>query len=234
MLSLRIGDNLAMVMLPFADKILIEKQFINLNYAIQKKIYNVSVTYNINNILLDDKAIKAFNKFNSSEEKLKFLKQYSNKFLFYQFENEDANFKLTLIDSNMPLLLASVIKEIYFNDLKSISMNKLKDIMNESNILKVPIEIRDKFYEFKLKKILYLMLADILDGSRKKHKSNFIGVLKTKNNELLYLDSYNRDEIINYIFDNIEIKFNSDFKNGIYIKKQECVCLDFKLCCQLK
>lgn len=141
-----------MVMLPFADKILIEKQFINLNYAIQKKIYNVSVTYNINNILLDDKAIKAFNKFNSSEEKLKFLKQYSNKFLFYQFENEDANFKLTLIDSNMPLLLASVIKEIYFNDLKSISMNKLKDIMNESNILKVPIEIRDKFYEFKLKK----------------------------------------------------------------------------------
>lgn len=119
-----------MVMLPFADKILIEKQFINLNYAIQKKIYNVSVTYNINNILLDDKAIKAFNKFNSSEEKLKFLKQYSNKFLFYQFENEDANFKLTLIDSNMPLLLASVIKEIYFNDLKSISMNKLKDIMN--------------------------------------------------------------------------------------------------------
>lgn len=223
-----------MVMLPFADKILIEKQFINLNYAIQKKIYNVSVTYNINNILLDDKAIKAFNKFNSSEEKLKFLKQYSNKFLFYQFENEDANFKLTLIDSNMPLLLASVIKEIYFNDLKSISMNKLKDIMNESNILKVPIEIRDKFYEFKLKKILYLMLADILDGSRKKHKSNFIGVLKTKNNELLYLDSYNRDEIINYIFDNIEIKFNSDFKNGIYIKKQECVCLDFKLCCQLK
>lgn len=206
-----------MVMLPFADKILIEKQFINLNYAIQKKIYNVSVTYNINNILLDDKAIKAFNKFNSSEEKLKFLKQYSNKFLFYQFENEDANFKLTLIDSNMPLLLASVIKEIYFNDLKSISMNKLKDIMNESNILKVPIEIRDKFYEFKLKKILYLMLADILDGSRKKHKSNFIGVLKTKNNELLYLDSYNRDEIINYIFDNIEIKFNSDFKNGIYI-----------------
>lgn len=223
-----------MVMLPFADKILIEKQFINLNYAIQKKIYNVSVTYNINNILLDDKAIKAFNKFNSSEEKLKFLKQYSNKFLFYQFENEDANFKLTLIDSNMPLLLASVIKEIYFNDLKSISMNKLKDIMNESNILKVPIEIRDKFYEFKLKKILYLMLADILDGSRKKHKSNFIGVLKTKNNELLYLDSYNRDEIINYIFDNIEIKFNSDFKNGIYIKKQRCVCLDFKLCCQLK
>ena len=217
MLSLRIGDNLAMVMLPFEDKILIEKQFINLNYAIQKKIYNVSVTYNINNILLDDKAIKAFNKFNSSEEKLKFLKQYSNKFLFYQFENEDANFKLTLIDSNMPLLLASVIKEIYFNDLKSISMNKLKDIMNESNILKVPIEIRDKFYEFKLKKILYLMLADILDGSRKKHKSNFIGVLKTKNNELLYLDSYNRDEIINYIFDNIEIKFNSDFKNGIYI-----------------
>ena len=206
-----------MVMLPFEDKILIEKQFINLNYAIQKKIYNVSVTYNINNILLDDKAIKAFNKFNSSEEKLKFLKQYSNKFLFYQFENEDANFKLTLIDSNMPLLLASVIKEIYFNDLKSISMNKLKDIMNESNILKVPIEIRDKFYEFKLKKILYLMLADILDGSRKKHKSNFIGVLKTKNNELLYLDSYNRDEIINYIFDNIEIKFNSDFKNGIYI-----------------
>lgn len=234
MLSLRIGDNLAMVMLPFADKILIEKQFINLNYAIQKKIYNVSVTYNINNILLDDKAIKAFNKFNSSEEKLKFLKQYSNKFLFYQFENEDANFKLTLIDSNMPLLLASVIKEIYFNDLKSISMNKLKDIMNESNILKVPIEIRDKFYEFKLKKILYLMLADILDGSRKKHKSNFIGVLKTKNNELLYLDSYNRDEIINYIFDNIEIKFNSDFKNGIYIKKQGCVYLDFKLCCQLK
>lgn len=220
MLSLRIGDNLAMVMLPFADKILIEKQFINLNYAIQKKIYNVSVTYNINNILLDDKAIKAFNKFNSSEEKLKFLKQYSNKFLFYQFENEDANFKLTLIDSNMPLLLASVIKEIYFNDLKSISMNKLKDIMNESNILKVPIEIRDKFYEFKLKKILYLMLADILDGSRKKHKSNFIGVLKTKNNELLYLDSYNRDEIINYIFDNIEIKFNSDFKNGIYIKNK--------------
>ena len=120
----------------------------------------------------------------------------------------------------MPLLLASVIKEIYFNDLKSISMNKLKDIMNESNILKVPIEIRDKFYEFKLKKILYLMLADILDGSRKKHKSNFIGVLKTKNNELLYLDSYNRDEIINYIFDNIEIKFNSDFKNGIYIKNK--------------
>jgi type II restriction enzyme len=126
-------------------------------------------------------------------------------FCFERIENEVLSHNLSMIDSQMPLIISEMLREYYFHSVKNIA--DLTDYVSETN----PIKINKQFYFHKIKELLFSAALGMQptiewEGTDKVISKYISGKISS---ELLDYYTYSRDSLETYMFNNTEL-FNSN------------------------
>lgn len=177
--------------------------FLNIVFRINKPSFN--------NIQIDE--VNQIDSSDNFRDRINWIIERSDGLDFVEIENKIFENNLILIDSKLPVILASIIKTHYISGINKIS--ELTEIITSENPCEYDIDLNPKFYEYKIKR----MLVDSALGMKvaKVWSGNFNangGYIAVKNDgEILCYHIYNFNEFQDYLFLHTKID-NPDSKKA--------------------
>jgi len=139
------------------------------------------------------------------ESVINYIKNNEGQLKFDEVCDKNFNSNLILIDSNMPEILAEMLRYKYF-----IGKSKIKDIITEmvkNNPLKFP-DSEHPFYQYKIKNFLTDAALGMTPGKKWTGEYNATGgiIIVKKDGDILCYHIYNRNEFQNYLFNNTKLE----------------------------
>ncbi|WP_353100555.1 HpaII family restriction endonuclease [Myroides odoratus] len=171
---------------------------------------------------------------NKIQDRINYIQTDGGKLVFSKMENTVFYNNLTLIDSGLPVIMATSLL-IYYTS----KLNRLSDItrkVDELNPLNFSTDQGHPFYLYKVKKMLTdialgMMPAKVWDGQ---YDATGGYIVVKEDGDILCYHIYNRSEFENYLFFNTRFETASSKRHDFGVLYREGEKLFFKLNLQIR
>lgn len=196
-------------------------------------------SYKIEGAFFSEEEIEAINTLNPSKnkviERVKAIINKGGKLVFHRVDNPIFYNNLTLIDSNLPSIIALLLLEQI--DSNTSDLKTLIEKINQKNPMNYPTENGSPFYSYKIKHLLTsvalgMQPASTWDGTL---EANGGYLVVKKDGEILCYHFYDRNLFENYLLTNSYLERSSTTRHEYAtIIKEEDNSLIFKLNLQIR
>ena len=171
-------------------------------------------TYKITGHILSDTEILNFNNIRYFKDKFKYLQSLHSTIKFLQLNNKQFYFNLLLIDTQLPNILSTLVKEFYYSGNGLIKDLNKKII--EINELRLPQNDAKIFYTYKIKELLTDIALGMLPAKTWSGNYEATGgyIIVKDDGDILCYHIYNRNEFRNYLFSNTKLETPSTTRHN--------------------
>lgn len=189
--------------------------------------------FKIRNKTFTDTAIQRINSIDTRSkyrDRISSIISNGGKFKFTGMQNEIFKLNLQVIDSNMPLIVSSMLFNYYTGNASSLT--DLLKILEQENPCNFNLDYNHTFYEYKVKTLLTdialgMTPAKVWQGH---YDANGGYIVVKENGEILCYHIYNRNEFEDYLLKNTKLDTPSHRHNfGILYKEGNDVFMKLSL-----
>ena len=179
--------------------------------------------------------INDFNNLNKFHDKFDLLNNIKCELKYVGMENQVFKNNLILIDSDLPQMLANVLKQYYCNGISVLS--QAVNEVEKENPLKYDLNCGQPFYTYKIKHLLTsaalgMMPATAWDG---RFDANGGYLVVKRDGEILCYHFYDRNRFEDYLFTNAYLERSSTSRHEYAsVIKEKDGSLSFKLNLQIR
>lgn len=164
--------------------------------------------FKIRNKTFTDTAMQRINSINTRSkyrDRISQILSIGGKFKFVGMQNEIFKLNLQVIDSNMPLIVSSMLFNYYMGN--GSSLTDLLKIIEQENPCNFNLDYNHTFYEYKVKSLLTdialgMTPAKVWQGH---YDANGGYIVVKENGEILCYHVYNRNEFEDYLLKNTKL-----------------------------
>lgn len=186
--------------------------------------------YKVRNKLFTDSAIKHVNSIDTRRkyrDRISYILSNGGKLKFTGMQNEIFKLNLQVIDSNMPIIVSSMLLNYYMGNAND--MIDLLKIVERENPCNYNLDYNHAFYEYKLKSLLTDIALGMTPAKVWQGHYDATGgyIVVKENGDILCYHIYNRNEFEDYLLKNTKLdtpshrnKFGVLYKEGkdVYMK----------------
>jgi hypothetical protein len=153
---------------------------------------------------------------------------------YYDFASKVFKNNLTMIDSDLPLIISEILRQYYLNDISG--LEEITKTLNVENPLKYETSDGQNFYEYKIKHFLTevalgMTPAVVWNGQ---YQANGGYLVVKKNGDVLCYHIYSKNDFENYLLANTKLETASTKRHKFSVVERNGDKIFFKLNLQIR